>query len=301
MKVAFLEANYWWLIPAMIMHLSCHWARSIRWRYFLARTKLVPVWTLFQATMIGYMGSTILPAHLGEIFRANVVGNRENVATSSVLASIVIERIVDMFSLLLIMVGILLIYPFPDLVKTGGYIMLFGTLCLTLFLVLLKVQSKKTMAFVVFFLRFLPQSFSRQVETMIRAFIEGINGLSRKRDYLYILIHSALIWALYWLALHLTMVAFNLFDLYQLNAVSSMVLLVVTTFSIVIPSSPGYVGAWHYAAQLSLALFGVPRAVGLSFAFVAHGINVVPTALIGFVFAWLEGLGRISKKQTSSI
>ena len=294
MKDAFQTANYWWLVPAVVVQLISHWVRSIRWTYLLARVKQVPTWTLFYATMIGYFGNTVLPAHLGEFFRGNVVGKKEGIPTSSVLATIIIERIIDMFSVLLIMVGVLLVYPFPDMVKTGGYVMLTGTVGLALFLVLLKVQNERTMGFVNFFLRLLPQGLSQRIEGLIEAFVDGINGLSRKRDYIYILVHSILIWALYWLALYLTMEAFNLSEIYKLNAISSAVVLVVTAISVVIPSSPGYVGAYHYACQLALAWFGVPRAVGLSFAFVAHGISVVPTALIGFVFAWQEGLKRLN-------
>jgi len=297
MKSAFSDVNYWWLLPAILLTLVSHWIRSIRMQYFLSNLKKVRVSTLFSATMIGYMGNTVLPAHLGEIFRANVVGNREKISTSSVLATIVIERVVDMFSLLLIMVGALIFYPFPDLVKTGGYLMLIGTVGLALFLVLLKLQTEKTMSFLRFFIRILPKNLSERIEGTIVAFIDGINGLKRKRDYLYILIHTILIWGLYWATLHFVFFAFNLIEIYNMNTVSSVVVLVITAVSVVIPTSPGYVGAYHFFCQFSLALFGVPRPVGLSFGFVAHGISIIPTALIGFVLAWREGLNRLRIKR----
>ena len=297
MKEAFQSANYWWLIPAVIVQLIAHWIRSVRWQYFLGNLKKIPVSTLFSATMIGYMGNTVLPAHLGEIIRANVVGHGEKIPTSSVLATVVIERIIDMFSLLIIMVAVLLIYPFPDLVKTGGYIMLVGTVGLALFLVLLKMQNQPTMEFIRFFLKFLPQKFSERIESMIVAFIDGISGQKRKRDYIFIVVYSMLIWGLYWATFHITFLAFDLIGTYDLNPISSIVLLVITAFSIVIPSSPGYVGTYHYLCQFSLELFGVPGSIGLSFAFVAHGVGMIPTALIGFAFAWREGLNRLSVKS----
>ncbi len=152
MKTSFLEANFWYFIPAAGAVLFSHWIRSIRLQYLIKSIKKVPVAELFSATMIGYMGNTIFPAHLGEFFRANVIGNRENISSSSVLATIVIERILDVFALLIIMVFALVVYPFPEYVTKSGYIMFFLVVCLAIFLVLLKKQTEKTMAFVGIFL-----------------------------------------------------------------------------------------------------------------------------------------------------
>ncbi len=293
LKKAFLEANYWLLIPATIVQLFSHWLRSMRWRYFLKPIKSVPVNSLFSATMIGYMMNSVLPAHLGELFRAAIIGKRENIPGSSVLASIVIERIIDILSLLVVLILALLVYPFPDWVTQSGYILFLLAVGLFFFLFLLKQQNKFTVKLLDFFLRLIPKKIAKRIEEMLKSFIEGINGFEKKTDYIVIFIHSILIWACYWLVLHIICYAFNLFELFNINAVSSLVLLVITTVSILIPSSPGYVGTYHYLCQLSLSLFGVPRAIGLSFAFVAHANALLPTALIGVIFAWKEGIRRL--------
>ncbi len=297
MKEAFLEANYWLLAPAILAQLFSHWFRSLRWRYFLKPVKRVRVSSLFSATMIGYMMNTILPAHLGEFFRAAVIGKREKVAGSSVFATIVVERIVDILSLLVIMVAALLIYPFPDFVTISGYIMFLLTIVLFLSLYLLKKQNKFLIRLLDFVLSILPKKISLKLEEMLDSFLEGIGAFEKKRDYVTIFVYSILIWACYWVTLHITFYAFNLFELYQVNAVSSLVLLVIVTVSVVIPSSPGYVGTYHYLCQLSLALFGVPRAVGLSYAFVAHALSLLPTALLGFIYAWKEGISRMKIEE----
>ncbi len=247
--------------------------------------------------MIGYMGNTVLPAHLGEVFRANVVGNREGLPTSSVLATLVIERIIDVLTLLVIMVIAVFIYPFPDWVTKSGYVMFALTLGLFAFLILLKQQNRITLGLFRFGLRIFPKSLSRKMEDLLQAFISGVNGLEKIRDYVSVFLLSITIWCFYWLNLHLIFYSFNLMEMYNVNAVSSIVLLVITTISIIVPSSPGYVGTYHYLCQLSLELFGVPRSVGLSFAIIAHGISVLPTALIGFIFAWKEGMDRLKSRN----
>ena len=66
--------------------------------------------------------------------------------------------------------------------------------------------------------------------------------------------------------------------------------LVFTTLSVVIPSTPGYVGTYHYLCQLSLVMFGVSASEALSFAVIAHLVNVVPVSLAGLICANVEGV-----------
>jgi glycosyltransferase 2 family protein len=297
MKQSFQDADYWFFIPSVLCTLAAHWLRSMRWQLFLKSIKRVSVWQLFSATMIGYMGNTVLPAHLGEIFRANVVGNRENIPTSSVLATLVLERIIDILALLLIMVAAVLIYPFPEWVTRSGYIMFALTLVLFVFLILLKRQNKLTLGLFQLGLRIFPKTIARKLEELLQAFINGINGFQSRMEYICMFGYSIGIWCFYWAGLHLLFYSFDFINTFNLSAISSVVLLVITTISIVVPSSPGYVGAYHYLCQLSLELFGVPRAVGLSFAIVAHGLSILPTAIIGFFFAWKEGIDRLKTKE----
>ncbi len=300
MKDSFQSANLWLFIPAILVQFIAHWLRAVRWQYFLNSIKRVPVSSLFAATMIGYMGNTVLPAHLGEVFRANVIGNKEKISTSSTLATLVIERLIDVLSLLVIMVAALIIYPFPDWVTKSGYIMFVLTIGLFVFLILLKQQNKSTVKLLNFGLKLLPKSISTKVAGIIASFINGINGMERKRDYLIVFVLSLSIWFFYWLTLLFVFLSFNLFEIYNINIISSIVLLVITTISVVVPSSPGYVGTYHYLCQLSLQLFGVPGSVGLSFAFVAHGISIIPTAIVGFFLAWKVGISRLKDKVDES-
>lgn len=297
MKLAFQNASFWIFIPSALCTFIAHWLRSIRWQLFLKSVKKVPIRHLFSATLIGYMGNTVLPAHLGELFRANVVGNREGIPTSSVLATLVLERIIDILALLLIMVAAVLIYPFPEWVTRSGYIMFALTLVLFLFLILLKRQNRLTLGLFQLGLRIFPKAIARKLEELLHAFTSGINGLQSKGDYIRMFILSIGIWFFYWAGLHLLFYSFGFIDAYGVDALSSVVLLVITTISIVVPSSPGYVGTYHYLCQLSLELFGVPRSAGLSFAIVAHGLSILPTALVGFLLAWKEGINRLKPKE----
>lgn len=295
MKASFLQANYWYLIPAFFIMLFSHWARAVRLRYLIHTDKKLSVFHLFAATMIGYAGNTVLPAHLGEVIRANVIGHRYKLPTTTVLATLLIERLIDTLTVLVLMVLTLIIYPFPKWVTQSGYILAAATAFMFLVLYLLKIKEKRTYAVLNFFLSLLPRGVSKKIADLIDSFVNGISGLKRKRDIIFLIFYSILIWTAYWLLLVCVFLAFDLFNAYNIHVVASLVLLVITVIAIIVPSSPGYIGTYHFLCQFSLGLFGVPESVGLSFAFVAHAINTLATAAVGGIFAWKEGVSRFRK------
>ena len=107
---------------------------------------------------------------------------------------------------------------------------------------------------------------------------------------MYTAILSAAIWGCYGMVYYLNIVAFHLDQTYYVPWYATLVILVVTTISIVVPSSPGYVGTFHYLCQLSLVMFGVNAGIALSYATVVHAVNVLPVTIIGLVMANIEGV-----------
>ncbi len=296
MKQAFALAKYWLLIPCLIVIFASHWLRSLRWQFLLNPIKKIPVGNLFSALLIGYAANMILPAHLGEFARAYVIGRKREISVSSVLATIVVERIIDVLSIVLIMAFTLVIYPFPDWVKKSGYIMFAFAIGLFVFLVLMKVYTEATLKFICIMLRPFPQSIKEKVENLSRSFLDGLKPMKSKFDYVIIFMLSIVIWLCYWAVIYINFYTFNLVAEYNLGVTAGLVLLVITTISVVVPSSPGYIGTYHWLCQVSLELFHVPRAIGLTYAIVVHAMNFFPIFLVGFVLAWKEGI-KLSKSN----
>ena len=70
---------------------------------------------------------------------------------------------------------------------------------------------------------------------------------------------------------------------------------------VLVPSSPGYVGTYHYLCQVSLGLFGVPASPALTYALVMHGINFFPVLILGLIILSREGLSISSvRKETGA-
>ncbi len=297
---AFQDANYWYIILALGLLFFSHWLRAIRWHYLMVPIEKVKITPLFSALMIGYMANVFLPAHLGEFLRAYVLGKRSNVPASAVFGTVVIERIIDIFVLILFMGLTFVVFPFPDWVKNSGYITFVFAVFLLLALVLMKRYREASLRLLSMLLKPFPEKISSKIDELMHSFLDGVVGLKNWRHYAIMVVLSLLMWICYGMILQLCFYAFSFVSVYNFPWTAALVVLVITTISILVPSSPGYIGTYHYLCQLSLGMFAVPESEALSFAFVAHGLSYFPILIVGLFFAGMENIS-IKKMSGQSI
>ncbi|MFQ5578779.1 MAG: lysylphosphatidylglycerol synthase transmembrane domain-containing protein, partial [Anaerolineae bacterium] len=105
---ALAEARWWLLLPslaALMVHLVI---RVWRWQWLLKPMGDVPFGPAFRAGMIGIGGNMVLPARAGEFLRAYVIGRSSGISKTGAFATLVVERIFDGLTMLLILVGLVL-------------------------------------------------------------------------------------------------------------------------------------------------------------------------------------------------
>jgi len=287
---ALRTAKYYWLIPALLLMACSHWLRALRWQYLIEPIKKIKVMPLFEALIIGYAANNVFPLRLGEFFRAFVIGKSQNISKSSAFATVIVERfILDLLALLTLLLGTILFYPsqlpYDDLIRLGGYIIL--GVCVTL-LILIILLIQKTDVTLSFLQSKLPGKIYEKVEPAIQSFVKGCLVFKNAHHYLAIIFLTVLIWTLYLFSLYIMFFVFDFVEQYQLNLWSAVVILVVVTFSIMLPSSPGAVGTYHFLCTEVLNYFQVPNDQAVSFAIVSHAMNIVPFTLLG-LFYFLKG------------
>jgi uncharacterized protein (TIRG00374 family) len=278
---AFAGANYWLLIPILAIILLSLLLRARRWQYLLAPIRAVRLPGLFTSLAVGYMGNTFLPAHLGEVLRAYHAQKKTGIAASVIFATIVVERLIDIFALLLLMGLALAVFPFPGWVQKSGMIMLGLVIFLFALLLAMKKYRVQTLALGSRFTAFLPAAAERKINELLDQFLNGIVALKHAGHYPVVGFLSIAIWVCYALTFQLLFYSFDFIHLYHLPWTAALVALVITTISVVVPSSPGYVGSYHFLCQLSLGLFAIPKGPALSYAFVMHAINIFPVFFLG--------------------
>ena len=80
-------ANYWWLLPGVVVYFMAVWVRTWRWDYMLRPLKHIPLRRLFPVVVIGYMGNNIYPFRAGEVLRSYVLRRQEDVSMGASLAN----------------------------------------------------------------------------------------------------------------------------------------------------------------------------------------------------------------------
>jgi uncharacterized protein (TIRG00374 family) len=291
LKAALQSAHHVFLIIASLALLSTNLIRAWRWQYLLDPVKPIGILSLLSATCIGFMANMLLPAHAGEVVRAYVLGRKEQVSTMASLATIVVERVAALLSLLVFLVFVLIYATFPPEMtsveaglRMGGYI--FAIVCLGLIggLWLFKSKTAQTIRFVTRGLSFLPMQWREGLIQALRSFAVGLDAIKQGWNLVSIILLSLLLWLAVGLSNSLVFYAFDL----QLPLFAAFFILVVQVVGVMIPSSPGYVGTYHAAVIAGLAVFEVTREMALSVAIMMHAAFFFPFILAGLFFLWGE-------------
>jgi len=104
------EADLIWLPLALAATIASQWFRAIRWRHLLLPLRRMSVRFLFASNLIGVVGNIALPLRAGEILRIQVVRGRSRLSVSSIVATVLSEKLVDVVVFSVFIVGGLLLF-----------------------------------------------------------------------------------------------------------------------------------------------------------------------------------------------
>jgi len=289
LRAAFCEMDYRYLFPAVLFTFVSYYFRAVRWRFLLLPIGKTRMNNLFAATIIGYMANNLLPARIGEFIRAYVLGEKEGIDKSAVFATLVLDRLFDGFTVLVILLIAFFSVSLPagmekvqKALVTGGYVTLAIYVAVIVFLVILKRRTSQTIHVVGCLLRPFPAKLGERIIPVLGSFIEGLRLSSRIHELASLFLTSIVIWAFALWPVDLTLRSFGIL----LPISASMFILVFLVFAVMVPASPGYVGTYHAACVYGLMAFNIRLEKALSIAIVIHAINFFPVVLAGFYYLW---------------
>ena len=290
---ALLTVDYRYIIAALVATFISYLLRAVRWHYLLILEKRIPLSSLYPATIIGYMANNLLPARLGEFVRAYVLAQKEGLQTPTVFASLVIDRLFDGFTVMLLLVYTLFALKLPqemayagDALKTGGAVTFVLYAGIIIFLVLLKRQTIRTLHWTGVLLKPMPQRISSRILLLLGSFISGIRISSKGGHIGALLLSSLLIWAFCVIPVYTVLLGFGI----NLPITASMFILVLLVFAVMVPASPGYIGTYHYACFKGLSAFGIPESTAVTVALVIHATSFFPVISAGGYYVWKNKL-----------
>jgi hypothetical protein len=281
------EANYWWMIPNFACLMLSHYIRAWRWRYMLEPVKeRISLRNLFSGVMVGYMMNNILP-RAGELARAYALAKAEGIPKSAAFGTIVVERIIDTVSFLLLVVLMPLVYQGPlkesfPWLGEAGVIISAATVAVLGFLIMLMLRRDWTDRALNIFRKVLPARIDVRLDGWVHAFLDGFLFLKKPSRFLIIFMLSVSIWGLY---IVMTYVAFFAFGLQaQVGLSGALVVLAISSIGVALPT-PGGTGTYHaFASQSLTRLFAVDATTALSYATVTHAVGFIGVTVIGLYY-----------------
>jgi glycosyltransferase 2 family protein len=303
---AFGQANYLWVLATIPIMLLSHYLRALRWITMMKPIQDgISIMNAFSGVMIGYMMNNITPRG-GELARPFILSRRENVRFSTAIATILVERVIDVLSLSLFVLTTFyylhtkIAQVFPQinsqlLVK----ILVVPVVGLMGFIILLITTNFGEWLLRITVKRF-SESLYEKIYGYLQAFIDGFGIFKSPGLYWRVMLETMLIWGLYLVPLYCMFLAFGFTDRYGLGWFDANVLLTMTTIGITIAPTPGAWGIYHSFAQITLAQFyGIPTGQAVAFAFVAHGVGYFLNIIVGGIFFIRENARGISWKSVS--
>jgi uncharacterized protein (TIRG00374 family) len=274
--------------------------RALRWRYMLNPVKAgIAFRSLFSGVMVGYMMNNVLP-RAGELARPYALGKLEGIPKSAALGTIVIERIIDTLTFLVLVATLPLIYSgplmesFPWLTNAG---ILISAVTFALCGVLVALMMRRDWANILLRLvgQLLPQRLRSRVDELFHHFLDGMLFLKHPGHVLPMTLLSIVIWGLYALMQYAAFFAYGLQS--SLGFDAAVVVLTISSIGIALPT-PGGTGTYHAFVSRTLSrLFLVDATVALSYATVTHALTFTVVTVIGLYYFLHDHL-RVSEAVT---
>lgn len=278
----FSDVNYGYVALGILSTMMGHFSRSYRWKFMLTTVKRIRQRNLWSATAIAFMVNNLFPARLGEFVRAYAIGKSDSISKSSAFATIVYERVVDVFVLIFLLWFCLLKIEGPDwLQKSGVFLIVFNVALLLLLFVMLRYRERFN-AILATLCKPLPARARERVREAIDSFIAGLGVLRDWSALLPISFYSLFVWGFATLGVYFCFLALGL----HLPLMAGLVLLVLMSLGSMIPSAPAYLGTYQYACIIGLGIYSIDKSAALAYSTLYHATQFFPITIAGLYYAW---------------
>jgi len=287
------EANTLNLSVAVLFILLTQVIRSLRWKVLLRSIKVTRMINLLSATSIGAMADMILPARIGDLLRAGIIGKKEKLSKVSSLATIVIERVFDVLTILLILLLVVLFYELPipkagamSAITTAGVIA--AGLCLIVISALLILKTKVLTIIHIFdgLFIFFPEKLRVRLSEALSSFALGLQSVQLSWHLAIILLYSILLWTAFAVSNFFVLRALH----FNYHPATAYFILLFQVLGVTLPSSPGFIGTYHAAVVTGLSAFSISLEDALSAAILMHAAFFFPFIACGLLFLWKENM-----------
>lgn len=291
-KEAFKRTNYWWILLSIVIALTSHVSRAMRWQMLFEPLGYRPkLGNAFGAVLVMYMANLAFP-RLGEVLRCSILARYEKIPIQKSLGTMITERAIDVICLLVV-VGLCLVLQrqifiefYNSFMPDGGnskFIILGGLAVIGAIALLLYKTGK------------LP--FAAQISGIIKGVWLGIISIKDLKRPGVFLMHTFFIWVQYYL-----MIAVCLKALPETSSVTLLAGFPMLFFGgIAMVAVQGGLGLYPYFISKILVMYGVAETVGYAFGWVIWSGQTALVVLAGLLAYFLLIALNKEKAQPTAV
>ena len=275
-----LSAAKWEAVPLGLAALAAGYSvRITRWWCMLRIAAPRLAWSSCASVfLMSTAANNVLPLRAGDVARIFAFRGRPGLEPSRVAGTLIIERLLDLLVLLAIFAAVLPLLPDGSVLATLRTPAAWAAL------------AAGGVVLVLFALPFFERSVLRELEartpegSILRRLLRAVATLSQTiaslgspRTLFLLIVLSVIAWAFEG---GVYLIAARALELPG-GATVAIFALAVATLSTLLPSSPGYVGTFHFFCMQAAMIFGASDAGAAAFAVLAHLMLWLPTTLAG--------------------
>lgn len=287
------EVDYSWVIASVVLSIIPYVARAYRWNILLkplghdlktSRTTL--------AVLIGYLANLALP-RLGELTRCGVLNRNDKVPVPDALGTVIVERLVDVLTLLVLM-GLSMFIEYERLMKFLTEA-LAGLALPNWVIIALPIIAILGLAMLILFLRN-QRKKEGKLSSIIKGFTNGLLSLKDISNPMGFVISTLAIWVAYFLMSYI--IVFSLPETSHLDLSAGLMLLITGGIALALPVQSGF-GTYHGMIAGMLLLYSVEVDTGIFLATLLHTSQIIAIAFFGTTALIISAL--IRRKKTEKV
>lgn len=278
---ALSQANITWLILALIFYWAEILIRVYRWkRLLITIDATISSKVVFNSFCLGAAVNNILPFRFGEILKAHLVGIQRNISRYSLMATIILEKLIDVAAVLLLTCwgafGVL-----EKIAVTSNMNIVFFIACLGFFAVCGACMLAKG--------RHFPNRAVLFFRERLELFSKGLGILLRPGNLSLVLVDTVFIWVFnslaIWAIVRSLDVSLSLSEVLLLEGISGL--------AAAIPSAPAGIGTMQYAYLITFDMLHLDKLVGVTASLLMQGVLLGSITLVGLLIFILDSKSRV--------
>ncbi len=269
--------------------------KSIRWWLFLRPTGITSLPLAIRATVAGAGLNNILIASGGDAARVVFVSRASGVSSSTVLATMALERLFDPIGFVFLLVFGVIVFQLPpqfEAWKTPAEILL---VVIVLVLVFFVYATRRMKPEHVPERRARPRTLKEKIRVYFTTFGRTAGRLATGPRFVAAILLSLASWACQLWTFELAAAAAHV----NIPLAGSLACLLAINVGLILRATPGNVGFFQFAYALMAEQFGVSRDGAIAVSLLIQALQILPLTLLGVALA-PEFILRRGKKDVET-